>query len=623
MPKAGQNPEIDFRVPLLTLPQYEGKHYEASVPDTLDLADMAKRLINAMVEPTDPQCNHEIYWLAVFGSKPVHMRHQFSDLVQFQILANLPRMRMISGSRQGLDVEKAVLEGMFRFIGPDGLYYNDPVSRPWCGEHDQSVPPSDALNASQPFVSVLQSAIMLHALLCYGQAAGDAIYTETALRCAESLIPLAVQEGGIAYYPKWNYVRGEGYSYAPAHENSYRRLADWVPALALLQCYDLTGHKPSLELARKLYRGIAEASLLDWLGKDGESLINWPEEESTYSGFPVMSSILPLEFGLRLGDRPLVETARAAFEKYLPFVEKWTGYFSELIFHGEKVSKMHTAESCFMAWAIENAVMLSVAGAGDYWDDADRWVRNQFTEAQLKEGEWVGRMLEEASTGKLPPHASTEKVVERNMGSFAGFMLFNDWFGGYDHSVADTLGGAAIQHCCTARSAVAIFEVWQHMIRWDGERLQVNLLLNRASEEADIDSHLPYAGRIDVRVKKPLALSVRIPEWVRPGEVRVTVDGKDRPVAVSGRYADVGPLAAGEVATMSFPIGEREETAVVHGRRYALRIKGSTVISVDPQGQYCPAYRREYYRKNEAPYRTVNRFVATPLKFKENHALAI
>jgi hypothetical protein len=44
----------------------------------------------------------------------------------------------------------------------------------------------------------------------------------------------------------------------------------------------------------------------------------------------------------------------------------------------------------------------------------------------------------------------------------------------------------------------------------------VNLLLNRASAWADLDSYIPYEGRVDVRVKRDCELAVRIPEWVKP-----------------------------------------------------------------------------------------------------------
>ena len=32
-------------------------------------------------------------------------------------------------------------------------------------------------------------------------------------------------------------------------------------------------------------------------------------------------------------------------------------------------------------------------------------------------------------------------------------------------------------------------------------RLSVNLLLNRASPWVDVDSHIPYEGRVDLKVK--------------------------------------------------------------------------------------------------------------------------
>ena len=40
------------------------------------------------------------------------------------------------------------------------------------------------------------------------------------------------------------------------------------------------------------------------------------------------------------------------------------------------------------------ALNLSEAGAGDYWDDADRWIRNMFAEGQLTSTDWIYRIQE-------------------------------------------------------------------------------------------------------------------------------------------------------------------------------------------------------------------------------------
>ena len=49
------------------------------------------------------------------------------------------------------------------------------------------------------------------------------------------------------------------------------------------------------------------------------------------------------------------------------------------------------------------------------------------------------------------------------------------------------------------------------MLTYSGRKLRVDLLLNRASAWGDVESHIPYIGQIDVKIKKPVALSIRIP----------------------------------------------------------------------------------------------------------------
>jgi len=222
----------------------------------------------------------------------------------------------------------------------------------------------------------------------------------------------------------------------------------------------------------------------------------------------------------------------------------------------------------------------------------------------------------------VPPYATSERVVERNLGAFAGAMQFNDWFGGYVHPVARDLGGMAIQHCCTARGAVAIYNVWKNIVQCEAGTLRVNLMLNRASKWADIDSHIPYVGQVDVRIKQALKLEVRIPGWVKPAEVQARIDGERREITFAGRYARLGDVKPGQVATLTFPIAERDQSAVVHGRTYSLRIKGNTVVAIDPPGDYCPVYQREHYRGNTTRWRKAQRFIGES-PFKEDHAIPI
>ena len=135
-------------------------------------------------------------------------------------------------------------------------------------------------------------------------------------------------------------------------------------------------------------------------------------------------------------------------------------------------------------------------------------------------------------------------------------------------------------------------------------------MLNRASPWADVDSFIPYEGRVDVRIKKACELSVRIPEWVKPEEAKCQVSGTDRPLSWEGRYAVVGKVEPKDVVTMTFPIFERTDKVKIQGNEYTLIRKGNDVVHIDPPGKYCPLYQRDKYRENKVRTKNVERFVA-------------
>ncbi|RKY04897.1 MAG: hypothetical protein DRP56_09520, partial [Planctomycetota bacterium] len=475
------------------LPDYSGASYEAMVPDTLDLADMAGLLINAMTEPTDPDKDYENYFWVIFGSNPPYMTHQFSDQIQYHIMANLPLMRMISGNTQGIEKERAFLAWTLKNIDKDGLFYNDPESKPWISSMDQSFAFSDAAPAGGCFASIMQSVNVLHMLTSYGQYTKDQRWLEVARRCVDSLIRLAVDKGDIAYYHKWNYLPGEAYSEGPMPSNFHTRWHDFFVPLAMMQYYDVTGYQPAGDMAQKLLKCQSRT----WLFPGDEGL---PDKNMCYTGYPVVASVMPMEGALRLDNPGMLKVAQQNFEKYVPYIDKFTGYMPEAI-HAD-TSVQHGCESCYLAWPIMNAAVLSASGAGDNWDNVDRWVRNQFAEAQLKHTDWVGRMNANKPAKPIPPHSTSEDVLARNVGSFSGHMWVNDWF-------TNRHGGMAIQHCCTARAAAALYNVWDNIIQHEDGKLRVNLLLNRASAVADIDSHIPYTGQVDIKVKQPVELSIR------------------------------------------------------------------------------------------------------------------
>jgi len=270
---------------------------------------------------------------------------------------------------------------------------------------------------------------------------------------------------------------------------------------------------------------------------------------------------------------------------------------------------METSELCEVAQMIALALKLTEAGAGDYWDDVDRWTRNMLAEGQLRRSDWIPRMCAAGLRGRVRPQPTrvderfqtAEDMPERCIGAFAGWPTANDWYAGQ---------GDGIMHCCTGNGTRALYYVWENILHHDSGKLRVNLLLNRASPWADVDSHIPYVGQVDVKIKEAVDLSLRIPEWVAPGEVRVQVNGVERGVSWGGRYAQVGAVKAEDVVVMTFPIAERTDEVWIQKEKYTLVRKGNEIVSIDPPGRYHPLFMRDCYRDNVTRWRKIERFVA-------------
>ena len=319
-----------------------------------------------------------------------------------------------------------------------------------------------------------------------------------------------------------------------------------------------------------------------------------------------------LEYATAVNDRGTMDFVRVSFEwaksQSATFgVSPLIGWFTEWY-----LADYPSCECCTVADMIALAVNLSVAGAGDYWDDVDRWVRNDFAEQQLTSVDWIYRMASTLPPKPVARNETAERAPERNVGAFAGWSTGNEW-------------GRSIMHCCTGNSTRTLYYVWEHMLEdKDQDELRVNLLLNRASRWVDIYSYIPYEGRVDLKIKQDCrSLWLRAPEWLgaQSPEIMCTVNGTARPLRWEGRYVDVGPAKPGDSVVVTFPNypfkGFSQSERTVKERiglvTYTLTLRGNTVVSIDPPGQNGALYERAAYRGGKVPWRKVQRFVPEQL----------
>jgi hypothetical protein len=269
------------------------------------------------------------------------------------------------------------------------------------------------------------------------------------------------------------------------------------------------------------------------------------------------------------------------------------------------------AEGCCIGEMVALALNLSAYGVGDYYEDAERWIRNHFDETQLTPIRAIDfiRWGETMEKRKLLYNETDDRVAERNIGSFAGWPSGNEWVARKDDGKYDNL----TMHCCTGNCTGAVYYAWKCILDYKDGRLRVNMLLNRASRWADVYSYIPYEGQVDLKMKVTCEnVLVHAPEWIPAGSNQITAEVDGKPVAFNwnSRYIDLGKIEKGKLVQIKFPIGERMQKERIGGVDYTLLIKGNTVISIDPPGKHSPLYQREYYRKNYTPWRKVTRFVS-------------
>jgi hypothetical protein len=137
--------------------------------------------------------------------------------------------------------------------------------------------------------------------------------------------------------------------------------------------------------------------------------------------------------------------------------------------------------------------------------------------------------------------------------------------------------------------------LWEAITRFRDSVAQVNLLLNRASAWLDIDSYLPYAGKVVLKNKTCRGIHVRIPKWVDRRATACRAARAKLPFSWAGDFLILSGLTGKEVITIEFPLVETVETYYLLtpelGSKwweqtddlptYILQMKGSTCAKVE------------------------------------------
>ena len=158
-PDRAQNEETNLK----------GEFYESSIPDTLDLAEMARLGLNGIIGMIDAENDFEAFTSLRFGTTEPHLKHsRFTIDCAGKFWESFPYLRSITGSDLGKDIEEGFKLAMLGHVAEDGLFYSGfPKMTAWHEYH----PPGQTYHAypigKEPFASVLGNARAMLAMMAY------------------------------------------------------------------------------------------------------------------------------------------------------------------------------------------------------------------------------------------------------------------------------------------------------------------------------------------------------------------------------------------------------------------------------------------------------------------------
>ena len=595
---------IREEAPKINLPSINGESYEALVPDTLDLAERARLGLKHFTEIIHEDYDYEMPYSCTFNeSNPPVMNLHLNGLATCQpkAIEAMCFARLMSGSDLNLEREAKMMEMSVSLLGEDGLQWVPGSSdKPW-------------LKIPEPFAAVHAQGRMLRAMIAWYEYTGDHAWKERIDRLVDGMDRyLVVHKEDYAYVPVYGFYEGEylrscytrkGWkdTVEPTNEKfgeegSLFNQQGHLPG-GLANWYVLTGNEQALRLSGELVRFYTKPKFwADWErgeypGVVGAEHAHW--QGHFHGHINTLRAIL--EYAIAVDDSRLKHFVRDGYEWARQQGFRRIGYVGD-------------NQGCACGRLIGLAVKLSYTGVGDYWEDVDQYVRNHGIEMQItpEDVDYLRKLSDDKPAPPDRPGVTTDSVIERSIGGFAG-----------------RIDKSTVWLCCSPHGNMGLFYAWDGIVRFQDGTGWINLLLNRASPWLDIDSCLPYEGKVVIKNKTAREIFARIPLWVDRKAVRCKLGDKDLPNVWFGNYIRYDGLRPKDILTIQFPMVENTEKWTVPKlderlpgpdlQIHTCRFRGNTLVELTPPlAPLSPLYQRrpEKYKATEAPTKKTTRYVS-------------
>ena len=214
---------------------------------------------------------------------------------------------------------------------------------------------------------------------------------------------------------------------------------------------------------------------------------------------------------------------------------------------------------------MEAALLLGRSGRPQYFQDAERMIRNGLLAAQVVTTDWIPQ-----STLADTRDYAYAGIRDRARGAFA-FTLPNAY-----HSYNTDLMGGALQSLAEAYQASVVKE---DSVVW------VNLLFSTDTPWLRVRSEVPGTGRLRLEVLQEERVRIRLPDWIPAESVRVRGTGNSGEIRPQGATLDLGPLAKGSRVSVTFdqPGRRTRERAPGFPDPFEVEWRGDTILAMAPR----------------------------------------
>jgi len=539
-----------------------------------DLCERVRIGMNFLNSNVDKKRRYLPYFTTIFKNDPAELRHDwpdFGDLTARYVEAFILARRMLGIKKIG-HVESALRKLLISYFNEDdGLSYRPKPDKPYYSTILRRMYDSHVAEG-------FDQARVLWALLTWYDESHDASIKQRAEELLAGLERVMVKRGDYGYYDRAAFEPDAVVD--PEAEPMPHQFYFCGPQIhPLVQCYTKLNLEKALKLAQRLTNFIVYHSdyFFDdgsWNCPGGTGFGTASTDGHTHSRCATIAGIAAV--GIATANKELINRARQCYDWFVENHCSSFGWSPEFL--GRRGDENEGCETCTLMDQLNCAFVFAEAGFNGYYEQAERIGRNQLMENQLIDTSIIRNTVEKQDTELSCFH----NVADMVRGGFAGWAGPNDFIANCGHY--------RLMNCCGPAGIRAMHDIWNNVYSLKGDAVYINILMDKAGDELEINNGQPWQGKLTVTIKTDCALHLIRRSWLNPKDVRVSVNDRQRSFSITADYLELGRLRHGDNIVVEYPLANTIEDVHTNGRDYKVTWLGDTVVDIAPAGRVMPFY---------------------------------